>query len=66
MRRRPGNAPVATRQDRVVTRHFDIDIVFESERDGVLHGQVKHAGAHQAADASGIFEGEWAELAGGR
>ncbi len=45
----PGALQLPLGQDRVVARDFDVDIVFERQRDGILHGQVKHAGSDQAA-----------------
>ena len=59
----PGNAPPASRalqvplrDERIVAADFDVDIVFERQRDGVLRGQVQSAGAHQLLEARRIRE----------
>ena len=60
---RPGAFQLPLGQDRVVARHFDVDVVFQRERDGILHGQVKHAGSNQVAQATGISEADRRDFA---
>ena len=50
--------------ERIVAADFDIDIIFERQRDGVLRGQVQHSGPHQFAEALRVREpdgrnGDW-------
>src|ERR1700678_4336817 len=49
---------VPLRDERIVAAYFDVDVVFERERNGVLRGEVQHAGADQRSDAFGIGESD--------
>ena len=53
---------VGVRQLGIVAGVFEIEVVFERQRDGVAQRQVDGAGAHQFLQARRIFE---ADAAGG-
>ena len=46
-----------TRQQRPVALHFDVDIVFNRERDHILRGQIKVAGADQRSASAESWPG---------